>query len=266
MNNYASCFYFGTVIHERRVPKFHRFKYPMFQMLFDLDELSSLSGGLRLFSHNKFNLIAFHDSDHGDGGPGTLRDCIDRLAAQAGLNLGGGKVAVLCMPRVLGYVFNPISIIYCYDYEGRICMTVYEVNNTFGQRHFYVITGGGNRYTVRQMVGKKFYVSPFMDMDMRYEFSLIAPGSTVITTIRATALPDVLMMFATFSGRRKALSDRACVVALLGYPLLTLGVVVAIHWEALKLFAKGLKLRHRPFAPANAVTIASVDEPAHSAD
>ncbi|MDB5479599.1 MAG: hypothetical protein JWO83_652 [Caulobacteraceae bacterium] len=254
MSQFASCLYFGEVVHQRFSPRRHRLRYRVFQGLFDLDELPDLERKLRFFSHNRTNLFAFHDSDHGDGG--TLRAYVENLMRQAGLSVEGGRIVVLCMPRVLGFVFNPVSIFYCYDGQAGLVALIYEVNNTFGQRHSYVIAAESRaRDGVRQRCEKAFYVSPFMDMDMNYDFRLTLPEATLATTIKGNDPDGAPLIFASFAGVRRELSDMSLLCALVRYPLLTVGVVAAIHWEAVKLFAKGLRLRPRPSPPAVAVTI-----------
>lgn len=198
----------------------------------------------------------FTNSDHGDAADGELRAYVENLLTQAGLSIDGGRIVLLCMPRLFGFVFNPLSIFYCYTPQGDLIATLYEVNNTFGQRHSYLIpveTTVGR--SVRQVCKKEFYVSPFMDMDMTYEFRLTLPGATLVTSIGGSQADGTAVIFASFTGARRELSDVALVTALVTFPLLTLGVVAAIHWEAIKLFAKGLRLRRRPSPPAAAVTI-----------
>ena len=251
----ASAVYAGVVTHRRFAPTRHQLRYGMFQMLFDLDELPALSERLRLFSHNRANLLSFHDRDHGDG-----RDCLRGWVGQtldgAGIAIGGGKVLLLCMPRVLGHVFNPISIYFCHRASGELAAMLYEVNNTFGERHSYLIpvadTAGD---TINQSCDKAFYVSPFMDMAMRYDFRMTRPGETIATTVHGKNPAGSLLITAAFAGERRALTDATLASALLRYPLLTLKVVAAIHLEAAKLVLKGLRLRRRPPAPREAVSV-----------
>lgn len=251
----ASALYTGIVTHRRFAPTRHQLRYGMFQMLFDLDELSPLSERLRLFSHNSGNLLSFHDRDHGDGRD-CLREWVDQTLDAAGIATGGGKVLLLCMPRVLGHVFNPISIYYCHRATGELAAMLYEVNNTFGERHSYLIpvvdTAGD---TINQSCDKAFYVSPFMDMAMRYDFQMTRPGETIATTVHGKDPAGALLIAAAFAGERRELTDAALASALLRYPLLTLKVVAAIHLEAAKLVLKGLRLRRRPPAPREAVSV-----------
>jgi DUF1365 family protein len=131
----ASCLYTGTVMHRRFKPRAHRLNYRVFWCLFDLDELPYLPSRLRFFSFKGFNLFGFRNSDHGDSSNRPLRAQVEAHLATAGIDLGGGAIRLLCMPRLLGFVFNPISVYYCYDRCGALKALLYQVHNTFGQRH-----------------------------------------------------------------------------------------------------------------------------------
>lgn len=250
-----SALYAGVVTHQRFAPKRHFLRYRLFQMLFDLDETPSLARRLRLFSHDAFNLVAFHDRDHGDGRAGPLRGWVEDTLARAGLPIDGGRILLLCMPRILGHVFNPLSIYFCHRRDGALAAMLYEVNNTFGERHSYLIpvtdpTAG----TIRQSCAKAFHVSPFMDMAMTYHFRLALPAERVAVAIegRDAAGP---VISAAFAGRRSPLTDWHLLKAFLRHPLLAMQVLGAIHWEALKLWRKGVKIRRLPPLPADPVSI-----------
>ncbi len=263
MTDLRSGLYAGEVVHKRFAPRRHRLRYRMFQILFDLDGLPDLDRRLRLFSYNRFNAFSFHDRDHGDGAACSLREYVDRVLGSAGLSLNGGRVALLCMPRVFGHAFNPLSVYYCHDAGGGLVAMIYEVNNTFGQRHTYLIPGTSSADGVaRQTCSKGFYVSPFMDMDMTYEFTMTVPGESISTVVNGRGPTGAPLIHAAFAGRRRSLTDSVLGGTLLSYPFLTLGVVVAIHWEALKLFTKGLRLRHRPALPPTPVTVVAADQAA----
>jgi uncharacterized protein len=256
MKRFRSGLYEGEVVHQRFAPRRHRLRYAVFQMLFDLDETDRLADGLRLFSHNRLNAFSLHDADHGDRDGAPLRGYVERILAAAGIEIEGGRIELLCMPRVLGLVFNPLSVYYCHHRDGALAAMIYEVSNTFGQRHSYLIPADQTAgEVVKQSCEKDFYVSPFMDMEMTYEFRLAEPGDRAVTTINGRGPDGTLLIFASFTGARRELDDRTLLRLLLAYPFMTIGVVLAIHWEALKLFAKGLKLRRRPPAPKRAVTV-----------
>jgi len=256
VNTLASAFYAGAVTHRRLSPTPHRLRYSMFQILFDLGETPALARRLRFFSHNRFNLFSFHDRDHGDGRARGLRAYVEETLSAGGISLGGGPIRLLCMPRLLGHVFNPLSIYYCHRADGTLAAMFYEVNNTFGERHSYLIAvPPGAEGPIRQTCEKAFHVSPFMDMAMTYEFKVTMPRETLTTAIRGRAPDGSPIIVAAFAGRRRELTDRVLVHALFAYPLLTVKVVAAIHFEGLKLMLKGLRLRPRPPAPAHAVTV-----------
>lgn len=244
-----SCLYLGEVMHKRLAPFRHQFTYKVFSLCVDLDELPALS--LRFLSHNRFNLVSFHDRDHGarDGSP--LRPWVDAALAGAGLDLGGGPIRLVCFPRILGYVFNPLSVYFCYDPTEQLRAILYEVKNTFGDQHGYLIEvpeGFDGHGPIRQETAKLFYVSPFIDMNCRYRFRMAEPAERLSVLIRQWDERGELLI-ATLTGRRAPLSDRSLVSAFLRYPLMTLKVIGAIHWEALWLWLKGARFHHRPAPP-----------------
>lgn len=253
---YDSALYDGAVIHARLRPVRHRLRYRMLMMLLDLDELPALDARLRLFGHNRRAVFAFRDADHGDGSDTPLRVQMEGHLRRAGLDPAGGRIRVLCMPRVLGMVFNPISLFFCHGADGGLQAVLYEVNNTFGQRHSYLIPAQGlSGGVLRQRCDKRFHVSPFMEMGLSYAFRLILPGARMNLGIDVHG-PDGLMLSAAFAGEHRALDDRALFAALLAHAFQALRVLGGIHWEALKLWRKGLRIRPSPPAPAEAVSIA----------
>jgi len=249
----ASAIYDGAVVHRRLTPRRHRLRYRMFQLLIDLDELPALDRRLRLFGHGRAALFSFYDRDHGPGDGRPLRAWVDEVLAKAGLG-AGGPVRLLTMPRVLGYVFNPLSLFYCHRPDGELAAVLLEVTNTFGERHVYAVEGGGGD-VVRAACAKAFFVSPFLGMEMTYDLRLGRPGAEVATAILGRGADGAPIIAASFAGRRMTLGDRALAAAFLRHPLMSLKVNAAIHWEALKLLAKGVPLRRRPPPPASSVTV-----------
>lgn len=235
-------------MHRRFLPRPHRFRYRAFWLLIDLAELAALPRQLRLFSVNHFNLISLHETDHGDGSRTPLADQIARLLEAAGINPKGGTIQILCMPRILGYCFNPLSIYFFSEANGRLAAVLYQVHNTFGQRHTYVMPAGSDSGTIHQNCKKGFYVSPFLDMGLRYDFSLRRPGDRVAVSICASE-ENHRVMTACASGVRSQLTDGALLRVFMAIPFLTLKVTAAIHWEALRLWLKGVRLRRRPAPP-----------------
>lgn len=247
--------YYGLVTHRRRRPREHKLAYRVYSFLLDLDALPSLDRGLKLFSHNRPNLFSFYDRDHGDHSGRPLRQWVDGHLRNAGLELPGGSVKMLCFPRVLGYAFNPISVYFCYRADGVLAAVLYEVHNTFGESHSYLIpVERHNKGVIRQSCDKEFYVSPFIDMEARYDFRLVPPAERMALVIDQ-ADRDGALLTASIVGRRTALTDRALVAAFIRIPLVTFKVVAGIHWEALALWRKGARYHRRPAPPAQPVTI-----------
>jgi uncharacterized protein len=255
-----STLYIGSVMHRRVRPRPHRLRYRVFWMLLDLDEIEQLPRRLRLFSHNRFNAVSFFGADHGDGSDRPLRAQVEEHLKSAGIVPDGGPIRLFCMPRLFGYGFNPLSVYFCYQRDGSLAAILYEVHNTFRERHSYLIpvdrNAGASGAVIEQHCRKGFYVSPFMDMDMNYTFRVAVPDQRVMVAIRA-ADKDGLLLAAALTGERMALTDGALLRVLATYPLLTLKVIGAIHWHALRLMLKGLKLRLRPQPPAAPVTVVS---------
>lgn len=254
----TSALYTGVVVHQRFRPTRHRLRYKLFRMLFDLDDMPSPR--LRFFSRNRFNLVSFHDRDHLDGSEASLRPQIEAAMAAAGLVPDGGPIRLLRMPRVFGHVFNPISVFCCHRRDESLAALLYEVNNTFGERHSYLIpvdADGGK--TIRQSCEKAFHVSPFMRMATTYRFRVVPPGdSTAIVVNGEDAAGRIIT--ASFAGRRRPMSDKALLDMLIRHGMLSVKVVVAIHWEALKLWLKGMRIQPRPAPPSSPVTIVSLQQ------
>jgi len=250
-----SSLFCGVVWHRRIRPKAHVLNYRLFNILFDLDELDTLDQHLRVFSRNRFNLFSFYDSDHGDGSAVSLREQVEAHAKASGITRPIGAIHLLCLPRMFGHVFNPISVYFCYEVEGSLVALMYEVNNTFGERHSYFIpVAERGSDQVRQSCEKCFHVSPFMAIEMRYDFRVMPPQETVSVAIDGND-EEGLLITTAFSGRKGELSDRSLLQALVSYPLLTLKVVLAIHWEALRLWRKGIAVHKHPSPPPRPVTI-----------
>jgi DUF1365 family protein len=239
-------------MHARSKPVSHRFRYHVFSLLIDLDRLDEADALVLFLGVNRPNLISFHEQDHGDGGATSLATQARELARRAGVEGEIARVELLCYPRVLGYAFNPLSVYYLFDRAGELSCMLYEVHNTFSQRHTYVAkvepkerAGKG----LRQARDKLLYVSPFIDMAMRYEFYLKAPADTLFLRIgERDAIGTVLV--ATFAAARRRLSAGSLIACCLAVPLLGLKVVGAIHFEALRLWLKGLRPFIRPEPPS----------------
>jgi uncharacterized protein len=255
--------YSGTVVHKRMRPRRHQLRYRCYWFLLDLAKLDDTARRLRFFSLHRFNLFSFRTEDYGAGTAVPLRLQAEHHLAKAGIDIEGGRVLLLTMPRVLGYAFNPLSVYYCFTRDGALAALIYEVHNTFGQRHSYLIPVSTASQPVQQTCDKTFYVSPFLDMALSYGFTVAAPGDKVSVAIRASDR-DGLVLSASLAGARQDLTDKALLKAFVTHPLLTVTVIAAIHWEAFRLWWKGNPLVTRPSPPVDPVTIVSTPAPTPS--
>ena len=185
----AAALYVGCVMHARLKPIGHRFSYRVMSLLIDLDRLADADRRSPLFGVNRAALYSFHEADHGKRDGSSLRAYAQRCAAECGIDLTGGRVLLLCYPRLFGYAFNPLSVYFCYRANGELTLLIYEVRNTFGDIHPYVLPvtpGDISDAGVRQQQDKLFYVSPFIEMAMRYHFRVRPPGARVQQIGRAS--------------------------------------------------------------------------------
>ena len=244
----AAALYVGDVMHARLKPMGHRFSYRVMSLLIDLDRLADADRQSALFCVNRAALYSFHEADHGKRDGSSLRAYAQRCAAERGIDLTGGQVLLLCYPRLLGYTFNPLSVYFCYRADGELGLLIYEVRNTFGDIHPYVLpvlSGEISDAGVRQQQDKLFYVSPFIEMAMRYHFRVLPPGERVQLRILATDRESPVLA-ATFDGSRRILNTKELLRAFVRLPLVTMKIMAAIHWEALRLWLKGARLVPRP--------------------
>ncbi|MCJ8507723.1 DUF1365 domain-containing protein [Rhizobium lemnae] len=250
----SSAIYAGNVIHARHRPKTHRLRYSVFSLLLDLDELPLLDRSLKLFGHNRRALFSFYDQDHGNGERNGLRAWAENHLRMAGIETFPARIRVLCYPRIFGYVFNPLTVYFCEDKQGNLLALLYEVCNTFHERHTYVIPAGSHREgPVRHSCEKAMYVSPFVPMDCAYDFDILPPGANVTGDKVKVAInerdAEGDLLYASFAGARSELSDAGLARVFMRYPLMTMKVMAGIHWEALRLWLKGVPIyRHKPAA------------------
>lgn len=259
--SWRSAIYTGLVVHTRHTPRRHRLRYRVFALALDLDEVPALSHALRLFSHNRPALFSFLDRDHGDTTKGGLRGWVNARIAEAGFDPADMGVTILCYPRIFGYAFNPLTVYFCRDATGAVRLALYEVCNTHGERHTYVIPAGApEQGSFRHACDKRMYVSPFLSMDCRYNFRIVPPGEQVLVAINQTEAGQPVL-HAAFSGKRTPLSDAALLRMLLAYPLMTLKVTGAIHFEALRLWLKRVPIHRHTRAPTRVARTLVHDHP-----
>lgn len=235
-----SALYAGCVAHNR--PGKHRLKYRVFMLALDLDDMPELGKRLRLFSHNRAGLMSLFDRDHGQRIDAPLKPQIEAKLRDAGIGWDGGRIVLLTMPRLFNYVFNPLSVYFCWRRDGALAALVHEVSNTFGERCFYVLPARArDDGAVTQTCEKDFFVSPFLEMDLRYEFHIRPPAEAVSVAMIVRRRNGDIALTASFAGDRRDLNDANLLRAWLGNPLMTLKVIGGIHWEALKMWTKGVR-------------------------
>ena len=242
----------GRLMHSRQAPVRNAFTYPVFHLLLDLDDLPELGRRGPLFGYNRFGLASVYDRDHLGDARRSIRDNLDDFLRSSGVEPPGGRTLLLTSPRIFGYVFNPVSFYYCHDRTGDLAGIVAEVNNTFGERHVYLLNEanalpGGRHGARRYWADKRFYVSPFIEMDARYEFTFSPVGEKMSVHIDEFRRGEKFFQ-ARLWGRTEPLTSRALVGALLRYPFMTLQVIGLIHWQALKLHRLGATWVPKPAA------------------
>jgi len=259
----ASGVYVSRVMHQRFFPVGHRFTYGVWYLLADLDELVELDRTIPGFGYNRRAFVSLRDRDHGARDGSSLRPWIEARLAEAGIDLEGGPVRLLCFPRVLGYVFNPLSVWFCHGPEGDLRAIVYEVSNTFGETHDYLVPvdRDDDRAVIRSEFDKELFVSPFIDMAATYDFRTRIPDDRIAVLVRELA-PGGQVLVATLTGRRRALTGRSLAWMLVRYPLVTLRVTLGIHLHAVRLWLKGAPYRRRGTPPAHPVTVIGGSRPA----
>jgi uncharacterized protein len=247
----AASLYDGQVMHARMKPKAHRFTYSVYSLVIDVDALDQAGKASRFFSVGGYNLLSFRQKDHGPGDGSALAPYARSLLREAGLASDPARVLLLCYPRVLGFTFNPIAVYFAYDHANQLTGMIYEVRNTFGEMHTYVapvVAGELTEAGLRQERQKLFYVSPFMDMAMNYRFRIRPPSKDIAFRILETDAAGPILA-ASFIGNHTDLTNRSVLAAFFRIPLMTLKVVGGIHWEAMKLWFKGVRFVTRPTAP-----------------
>ena len=255
--SFRSALYVGTVSHHRLVPKRHELRHRVYWLLLDLAELAQVDARLKMFSHNRVNLTSLHNRDHGAGTGASLLEQARGHLNDAGIDSADISIQLLCMPRVVGYDFNPLSVYFCSDAEGGLVAVIYEVNNTYGGRHSYVIPASaqlGDDATTRQACEKEFYVSPFMDLDMSYRFRVGVPGEKVSVSVQARKNNQAVIN-TSLIGRRRELNDLNLLRLAVTHPAMPMQVTGAIYWHALKLWLRGYTVNNATPSRATTVTI-----------
>ena len=247
--------YTGKVIHKRFKPKEHYFKYNVFSLLIDLNELEEINKYIKFFSYNKFNIISFYDKDHGDRDGSSIKLWVKKNLRNIGIMTEDISIKLLCYPRIFGYVFNPLSTYFIYNKHSELISIFYEVKNTFGEQHTYIFKAQDEK-TVQNKCKKKFYVSPFIKMDCEYHFKTLNPREQLSVVINQND-KDGKLLFASQDGISKDFNNKNLILSYLTHPLMTFKIIGAIHYEAFKLWAKRIKLIAKKIKLKNNITIES---------
>jgi len=247
--------YTGKVIHKRFKPKEHYFKYNVFSLLIDLNELEEINKYIKFFSYNKFNIISFYDKDHGDRDGSSIKLWVKKNLRNIGIMTEDISIKLLCYPRIFGYVFNPLSTYFIYNKHSELISIFYEVKNTFGEQHTYIFKAQDEK-TVQNKCKKKFYVSPFIEMDCEYHFKTLNPREQLSVVINQND-KDGKLLFASQDGISKDFNNKNLIFSYLTHPLMTFKIIGAIHYEAFKLWAKRIKLIAKKIKLKNNITIES---------
>tara|TARA_Y100000590_G_scaffold341488_1_gene389667 strand:+ start:1332 stop:2102 length:771 start_codon:yes stop_codon:yes gene_type:complete len=240
MSYFTSCIYSGFVTHRRFKPKRHFFSYKTFSLLLNLSEIQNLEKKIKFFSYNKFNILSFYDIDHGARDGSNLTDWVRKILKGTKIDIGAGDIKLLCYPRFFGYVFNPLSIFYCYDQKSELRAILYEVKNTFNEQHTYVFKASPTSNLILHQCKKKFYVSPFIEMETFYNFRLLKPSKILNIFIKQTDESGTLLT-ASQIGKRLEFNSKNLFIQFLKHPLMSFKVILAIHFEAFRLWSKGIK-------------------------
>ena len=254
MSLFNSCIYTGFVTHRRFKPKRHFFTYKTFSLLIDLQEIENLGKKIKCFSYNKFNILSFYDLDHGPRDGSSLINWVKNTLKEAKINIGSGTIKLLCYPRFFGYVFNPLSIFYCYDDNLNLKAILYEVKNTFNEQHTYVFSASVSSNLILHKCSKKFYVSPFMEMKTFYNFRLLKPGKILNVFIKQRDEEGTLLT-ACQIGKRIEISNKNLFIQFFTHPLMSFKIIAAIHFEAFRLWIKGVKYVERKLKIKNNLSI-----------
>ncbi len=248
-------FYTGRVTHKRHDAISHKLNYAIWMLSVDLDHIDELAAHSWLFCHNRFGVLSLRDRDHGFRDGTALRPYVEGALAAQGMAAFGHRVAFMTIPRLLGYAFPPISFYFCYDGAGELGAVLHQVKSTFGDQIGYLMPMAAHR---EQTHPKQMHVSPFFDMGGGYRFALTPPGETFRISI-TYGTEDTPRLTATMKLARRPWNAASLREILLKMPLIPVTIMLAIHWNALKLFLKGAKFHSMP--KTKHATIATGDAP-----
>jgi DUF1365 family protein len=226
----------------------------VFSLLIDLSELETLDKKVRFFSYNSFNLISFHEKDHGERNGSSLVEWVHNNLKKNNISTEDIKIKILCYPRIFGFVFNPLSVFYVYNINDQLISILYEVKNTFGEQHTYIFRVEKDVNLIQNNCSKKFHVSPFIEMNCNYFFRLLKPGNKISVIIDQYDAQDKIL-YASQDGVRSDFNTKCLIKSYLKHPIMTFKIILAIHYEAFKLWTKGIKFIKKKNKIKNNITI-----------
>ena len=252
---FRSKLFSNIVIHQRLLPFKYRFKYSLISFYVYYDELKSLDKSISCFSYNKFNIFSFYEKDHGYRDHRSLKQFVTDILSKNSIKYDNLKFSVLCLPRILGYVFNPLSVIFCFEQDDLIAI-LYEVKNTSNEQHTYCFAN--KNFSIKTIYHhrckKKFYVSPFIEMDYYYKFSIRTPSDKFSLLIEQFNTKGEKVFFASQIGKRTYFTSLTILKSFFKNPLMTFRVIFGIHYQAFKIFFKGGKYYSRSKKPIDTIS------------
>jgi uncharacterized protein len=244
----------GEVRHQRLQPVTHGFAYGTYFLMLPMRALRQ--AGSAALPRNRFGLLSFHDRDHGEGGADSLAWAESLLAADGLLEQADGEIWLHTYPRVLGYAFKPVSFWYCERRDGSLVAVLAEVNNTFGERHVYLLGGTGRslRYGHELSAAKVFHVSPFCSVEGSYRFRFMRTGERLVARVEHDNAQGDPLLLTSVSGRLTPLSAALAWRSFWRMPMMTFGVIARIHWQALRLWRRRVPWFSKPAPPTSFVS------------
>ena len=254
-NKFRSKLFSNIVIHQRLMPFKYRFKYSLISFYVYYDELKSLDASISCFSYNKFNIFSFHEKDHGYRDHRSLKQFVKDILSKNSIKYNQLKFSILCFPRILGYVFNPLSVIFCFEQDALIAI-LYEVKNTSNEQHTYCFAN--KNFSIKKIYQhrckKKFYVSPFIEMNSYYKFSTQTPSEDLSLLIEQFNTKDEKVLFASQIGKRTYFTSATILKSFFKNPLMTFRVIFGIHYQAIRIFFKGGRYYPRNKKPIDTIS------------
>ncbi len=255
--NPAAAYLCRSRVRHRRFDRFrYDFVYPFFRVWVDIDRLSRVDRASRIFRYNRPGAVSLRDRDHGARDDSPLRPWLEGHLEAHGVTNAQGPIYLFAFPRILGYGFNPLSLWFAYSEEHSLKAVLFEVHNTFGERHSYLVHRAGETLTwpIRSHHDKTFYVSPFLPMDLRYAFALYRTGERLRVVVKDYTPEGELKLVAIEDTYVRPLTDRSLGMAVARFPFSSLRAMALIHWQALKLWFRGARPYRRPSPPASEVS------------